>query len=517
VSPDDPPVFESLLFPRSADRPAEEVSGDPAFFADLGLDQVVSSLCAGRQQYDLAPFFRTPLHDVAAIRFRQQVMRDLEGRRLREKIRAFAERMTVVRRYLRMIEKLQYRHHRTGWFLEAVRAYCAAVRRLVRDLESADLESRGLRHMRDYLGAYTASGAFTRLEAQSDELKSDLGDVNYCILVRGSHVRVRRYAGEPDYSAEVARTFDKFNHGAAKDYTVKLPPAAGMNPVEARILDCVARLYPELFSRLYEYYRDNAGFADETVVRFDREVQFYLAFLEYIAPLRKAGLAFCYPEVTRRRAPLHVHDGFDLALARKCVAQKATVVCNDLTLDEGERVLVVTGPNQGGKTTFARMFGQLHYLAALGCPVPGRRARLFLFDRIFTHFEREERIQDLRGKLQDDLIRIHHILHRATPDSILILNEIFTSTSLRDALFLSRRVMDEIRRMDLLCVWVTFVDELASGGEKTVSMVSTVVPGHPELRTYRIVRKPADGLAYAVAIAEKYGLTYERLKERIGP
>ena len=517
MNPDDPPPVESILFPPAAERPAQEPLRKPAFFADLGLDTVVAGLCTGRRQYDLAPLFWTPLRDVAAIDYRQQVMGDLEDRRLRERVRAFAEQMVIMRRYLRMIEKLQYRHHRTGWFLEAVRVYCAAVRKLMRDLEAADLKSRGLRGLRGYLAAYTVSEGFTRLQSQADELKSDLGDVQYCILIRGSHVRVRRYAGEPDYSAEVAHTFDKFNHGAVKDYTVKLPPAAGMNPVEAQILDCVVRLYPELFSRLDGFCRDNAGFADKTVVRFDREVQFYLALLEYIAPLRKAGLAFCYPQLTRGRAPLRVRDGFDLALARKCIAEQAPVVCNDFTLAEGERVLVVTGPNQGGKTTFARMFGQLHYLAALGFPVPGRRARLFLCDRIFTHFEREERIQDLRGKLQDDLIRIHHILHRATPDSILILNEIFTSTSLRDALFLSRQVMEEICRMDLLCVWVTFVDELASEGHKTVSMVSTVVPDHPELRTYKIVRRPADGLAYAVAIAEKYGLTYERLKERIGP
>ncbi|MGH7734477.1 MAG: hypothetical protein ACREOE_12445 [Gemmatimonadales bacterium] len=104
---------------------------------------------------------------------------------------------------------------------------------------------------------------------------------------------------------------------------------------------------------------------------------------------------------------------------------------------------------------------------------------------------------------------------RATLPGVLVMNESFTSTTLGDALFLGTEVIGQVIDLGLVGVYVTFVDELASLSGATVSMTSAVVPDNPAQRTFKVVRRHADGLAYAAAIAAKYGLTFERVKERI--
>lgn len=508
-------TFHSILFDK--DGIQGESAKQPTFFTDLNLDQVIDAITAKRQEYNLKPYFYTPLRDAETIYYRHEVMRDMEADMLMAHIKAFAEKMVLVRRYLALVEKLDFNYHKKGWFLEAVLVYCDAVTDLARDLSLAEIKSRGFLAFREYVLSYVRSIAFEALVAEARKVKAGLSSVKYSVVIQIGKFSVQRYEGETDYSAEVERTFEKFKQGAVKDYRLDLYKGSGMNHIEAQILDFVARLYPEQFAALDAFYGGHSQFVDETIRIFDREIQFYVAYLEHIADFKRLGLVFCYPQVSTTNHDVYNHDGFDLALAHTLLNSEKPVICNDFFLKDPERIIVVTGPNQGGKTTFARTFGQLHYLASLGCPVPGSEAQLFLFDQIFTHFEMEEDIRNLRGKLQDDLLRIQDLLARATPDSILILNEIFASTTLKDAVFLSKEIMARVMERDLLCVWVTFIDELAELSEKTVSMVSTVLPENPALRTFKIVRKPADGLAYALSIAEKHRLTYAQIKERIQP
>lgn len=507
--------FESILFMDNQSMASHNNLEAPDYFPDLYLDQVIESITAPKKEYDLKPFFYAVLQDSHSIHYRQSVFRDLENPSVFDMVNRFAEKMVIVRRYLEMIKHLYYQYHKEGWYLEAAAVYCEALSCFSRELSTVDLQSRGLSDFREYLNALTHSDQLNTLTADVDALKAELASIQYSIILRSNYIKIQKYEGEIDYSREVEQVFSKFKQGEVKDYKIVLPARSGMDHVEAGILSGVVKLFPEIFRELDQFCAKHDGFLDQTISRFDREIQFYIAYLEFISKIKELGLKFSYPKILEKEKNIQASAAFDIALANKYFLGDSPIVCNDFSLNGNERILVVTGPNQGGKTTFARMIGQLHYFACLGCPVSARKAKLFLFDRIFTHFEKEEDIRSLRGKLKDDLVRIHQSLKEATPRSIFIINEIFTSTTLKDAVFLGKQIMEEITRLESLCVCVTFIDELSSLGEQTVSMMSMVLPADPTVRTFKIERKPADGLSYAICIAEKHKLTYARIKDRI--
>lgn len=507
-------TFRSILFGGDANAAGAVNQGAPEYFRDLNLDQIVESITVGRDEYDLKPFFHAPLSTIDTIHYRQAVFRDLEVPALFEQIQLFVGAMRQMRSYVAKAEKSYYKYQKNALFLSAVEVYCAAVSRLSGELLSAGSQSLAIRGLRNYLGGYAGSNDFRILAAETAKLRTDLQSVRYSLHIDGKRVTVGRNSDAPDLSAEVLRTFDKFRQRAPRECQFRTSNWPEMNHVEAAIMDRVARLNPEVLLRLEEFPGRHSGFLDSVIAAFDREVQFYLSYIEFKRRVEQSGLPFCYPVVDTSK-DIHAHDTFDLALANKFVEAHRQIVTNSFFLTGPERIFVVSGPNQGGKTTFARTVGQLHYLGCLGCPIPGTDAKLHLFDQMFTHFERQEDLQNLSGKLEDELRRIRRILEKATGRSILIMNESFLSTTLNDALFLSKKIMQRILSQEMLCVSVTFLDELSTLSDATISMVSTIDPKDPAVRTFKIVRKTADGLAYAAAIAQKYRLTQDAIGERI--
>jgi DNA mismatch repair protein MutS len=299
--------LHSILFASDENTSTDTDNEAPEYFGDLNLDQVVEAITAGRDEYDLKPFFYRPLRRIEEIHYRQAVFHDLEDRSLFERVQEFAEEMLKMRSCMAQAAKFYYKFQKNALFVSAVEIYCAAVSRLTGDLLSASPQSLAFRSLRDHLARYTESSGFRVLAAESVRLRTDLRSVRYSLHIKGRRVTVGQYGDEPDLCAEVLRAFEKFRQGTSKKYQFRVSNWPEINHVEAAILDRVARLYPAVFSRLEEFPDRHGGFLDSVIAVFDREVQFYFSYIEFKRRVEQGGLPFCYPAVVtskdrRRRA-----------------------------------------------------------------------------------------------------------------------------------------------------------------------------------------------------------------------
>ncbi|MFJ9370987.1 DNA mismatch repair protein MutS [Nocardia sp. NPDC101769] len=502
----------SMLWPDSA-ASSDRLMVDSGAVTDLHLDRIIAAI-VGADEYRLRAWFSEPVRGPETVRYRQEIFADLADDSVREVFDAFAAGMRGTLERLDWQERLHHPQQRQSWQLGAAAEYIEATARFAEALAGLPLASRALTRWRGFLTDYVAGPDFGRLATAVHQVQRAVSSVRYSLRIVDRTLEVGPVGAEADFSAAIAKLFSRFGVGAPRPGRPR-SEWDDINHMEEQILDRVAALHPRVFEQLAEFARDHGQFADAAVMAFDREIQFYLTYLAFVRRVSGTARAMCLPQLATRGAPMHAEGAFDLALVTRRGRVDTEVVCNDLRLSGPERVLVVTGPNQGGKTTFARTVGQLIYFAALGCPVPARSACLPLTDRLFTHFERAERATDPDGRLAEELLRIRDTLEEATADSVIILNESFSATSTADAVRIGGDVLERIVERGAIAVWVTFFDELARSGPATVSMVAATDPGDPSRRTFRIERRPADGHAHAVVLAERFGLTYDLVTARI--
>ena len=233
---DQPRAFTSLLGEDAAGLPSSGDQPDPALVSDINLDQIVTAVADGWGERELiSQLLYQRAGKTSTVAYRQEVFLDLEDAGLFRAARQFAGRMDQVHAHLGQLAGLRSGHQREGWFLDAGAIYCDAVRALAADLAASPVASRGLLAFREYLAAYAGSAGFARLAADTADRKHDLAQVTYQVRIKGARVEVNRYDGEPDYSAEMAKTFERFQQGAVKDYRVQYRTWPGMNHVGAQI------------------------------------------------------------------------------------------------------------------------------------------------------------------------------------------------------------------------------------------------------------------------------------------
>jgi DNA mismatch repair ATPase MutS len=188
-------------------------------------------------------------------------------------------------------------------------------------------------------------------------------------------------------------------------------------------------------------------------------------------------------------------------------------------------MLVITGANQGGKTTYVQGAGLLQVMAQAGLFVPAERATVSPADTVITHFPSGEAGSIETGRLSQELGDLAHMFDGATPDSLLLLNESLASTNAAEALVVAEEMLSALRRVGTRTIYATHLHEIAdrlehineppdAGPAVRGLTAETEWDGQSVRRTYRIVPGSPAGRSFARDLARKHGISYEQLIEK---
>jgi len=188
------------------------------------------------------------------------------------------------------------------------------------------------------------------------------------------------------------------------------------------------------------------------------ELAFYIACLNLHEQLEQLDEPVAFPQVApAEERRLSCRGLYDISLA---LTMKRKVVGNDVAAD-GKNLIVITGPNQGGKTTFLRSAGLAQLMMQAGMFVPAESFSANLCSGLFTHFKREEDKTMERGKFEEELKRMSALVDLVKPNGLVLLNESFASTNEREGSEIAREVVSALLEAGTKIFYVTHLYEFA--------------------------------------------------------
>ena len=267
-----------------------------------------------------------------------------------------------------------------------------------------------------------------------------------------------------------------------------------------------------------EYVLDNTDF----LLRLLPEIEFVTRVCELNTRLSEAGYSLTRPTIYKKEEKVFKAESLfnpDVALR---IDER--VVENDLVFDENARLYVLTGPNRGGKSVITCALGLAFAMAMLGMNVAAASLSISPADGIYTHFPTGADDTIDKGRLGEECARLKEILDTVTEDSLILLDESLSSTGAYEASFIAAELLSGFALVGCRGIFSTHLHELAArvseinarvlplGGAPLDSLVAGMEEGR---RSFLIKRQAPDGKSYATDIAEKYGLSFDSIKDAL--
>lgn len=481
------------------------------FFTDLNLTQIIDTVSAVWGE-DVTNFYRYFPLDFECEQYRREVFTDLCVPDTFAAFLKFYRSMQDMDRALSDREKVHTNLQRNIRLINAIFFYCDALSTLSNAIKSFSLSSPGLNAFKEALDLYCSTDEFKELYEVSSSVADSLGAFELSLVYDNNRVFLQ--STEPSESVsdnfeDKLRRLYPDNEEPFKSPFMSTPELEGF---ERDVITLLMKKSPAVFKKISSLKSRHEDFSNNTFIRFYKEIGFYLSFISFVNSMKEKGFSFAIPTVNEDKR-IEASGLYDLSLAILNSRRSLPVIDNDFYYDEDELFYVLTGPNQGGKTTFARSLGQLVFFTKMGLCVPAVRANLHYFNSIMTHFSVEESLETGRGKLMEELIRLKPMMTASDVNSFVIINELFTTAANYDACIMGTKVLKHFTQSGCHGIYVTHLSELLKNEEHAVGLCAAL--DENGIQTYKILRSIMEYETVASRIIDKYELSYEQLKERL--
>jgi DNA mismatch repair ATPase MutS len=296
-------------------------------------------------------------------------------------------------------------------------------------------------------------------------------------------------------------------------------------------LESVTNDYVEKIRKIMSEYQ-KVGF--EEVYSLDYQLEYYLGAVKLIETCRSSGVGMCRPKIlpmSERKASFKgIYDLIYFSESRlwnyrhKGSKEQKSVVTNDIAFDEQVGFYILTGANNGGKTTFIRAIGICQALAQIGLYVPCESCEISLADYIYTHFPKEEQTGINTSRFTTEIKEFKTISDTITNHSLLIMNESIQSTTPQECIDISAELVHIFCRIGVRGIFATHLLDLAKKAEKfnddsdthtKIASIVVEVDDKTGERLYKIKRGYPSETSYAGAIFEQFGINAEDIAKRI--